>query len=268
MKIWLDSVKQVARVDASDTGKDMKKTRRGSKGTQSGKKGGAAASDARTGMSLSVGGVRAAARMGDLIFKSFNGEKGSEGVFLGTFACNAAATGMVTSFTPNSIIATLNGGLFAKCWNSTSTALYNRFRIVEVGITASPITASANLGSTSGAYALQSASSGGVPGVPSTMLDVLQLQESMQFLAPVRYSALGVAAASGFRVNGPSWCSRPSRTLTWRPTGTDIPWVDTVTGVSATTPVMQYVYYGEGTGSATGEAFMAVRIQFVGLTAV
>jgi len=203
--------------------------------------------------SFSIGTLRGARTTGGLRSITIDGEKGLEGVFVGFTAINSAA-GAITNFTFTSIVAALSGGLFAKLYSVAGSGEYANARITEIGITCAPCVATLANRSCSGAYALSPPSAAAVPG---NMLDVLALQESMMYVAPLRETTT-------YSVSALPFCTRPSRTLVYRPGGVDKPWIGASGGIIAypTVPVVSLVYYGFSTATETSYVYISARVQF------
>ncbi len=212
---------------------------------------------------MAVGTLRGARTMGDLRTITVDGEKGAEGVFVGILTANGGAAGNRLDITAASVISSFTGGLFAKCFSTTgTTALYSNARMVEISITVSPFVGTLAQRSATGAYALTPPLSGGLTTAPGTALDLLQLEESMMYCAPLRETTT-------YSVSAPPWCSRPGKTLTFRVGGTEIPWlVGSTVVANVNLPVCSLLYYGYNTVTETSYVYVTAKFQFKGFLGI
>lgn len=209
---------------------------------------------------MSVGTFVSTRAMGDLVKASFDGEEGASGRFVGYLAVNGAATSTRTSITFSAVYAAVNQGFLAKVWNTGGTGIYTNARCSEISITLAPVVDIASQRSLTGGYAI----TGPRPGAAAVggISDLLQLQESMLYVAPLRETTT-------YSISAMPFCTRPGRCLTYRVGGTEKAWIGTggsPPGFLAQ-PIADLYYVGLGTGTETCYVYFSAKFDFKGFTA-
>lgn len=189
--------------------------------------------------------------LGKLRSMTVNGEAVFEGDFVTILQVNSAATSTQTQLTPAAIQSALSGTVFARMYNGTGAAVFTRYRIVGVGFTCIPFLVGATGGTIAGSYAL-------VPGTftgstPGSDADVLGEANSLMYAPP--------AIATG-SVTGAEYCSKPSRSVSLKFSGTDALWVDP--SAVPTNPLATIIAVTLGTGVRVSYVLLGVRVQFKG----
>jgi hypothetical protein len=206
---------------------------------------------------MSVGTFSSTRAMGDLIKTKFDGEEGATGRFVGYLAVGGVAGSNRTALTFSSVFTAVNQGFLTKLWNTGGTGIYANCRLTEVSLTVAPMIDQLAQRSLSGGYAMTAPRASA--SVPAGLTDLLQLEDSMLYVAPLR-------EATTYTISAMPFCTRPGRTLTYRAGGTEKPWI----GAGASPPgfltqtVADVYYFGLGTGVETSYVFFSAKFDFKG----
>lgn len=170
---------------------------------------------------------------------------------------NTATAANFQVLTPAFIQGIFAGTQFARLWNTTGTAVFNRYRITAFALTMGPLittpTQAVGGNTMTGAYGIGPA--GGSASTPASMSDVLAAPQSLLYLQP----AQGTIATSA---QSHPWCSKKDFTIRYIPNGTDVPWIDTTT--IPTMGIANTYAYGSSTATGISNCYLTCRFQFVG----
>lgn len=214
----------------------------------------AAANEARK---MSVGTLEGARSIGDLQKRTFDGQEGASGRFVGVIAVNGATTSTKTTLTESSVFTAVNAGFLAKVWNSSGTGIYATARLIEVAITLAPAVDLLAQRSLTGAYAITAPKAGAASA--NGMADILQHQDSMFYVAPLR-------EVTTYSISAVPFCSRASRTVTYRMGGTDTPWIGAGTAPPTfiSMAIADIHYFGLATATETNYVYISALYEFKG----
>ncbi len=209
-----------------------------------------------------LGSGKAMGEIGRWPSKLIDGEYAIEGDFVTVYQVNSpGAAGATSNITLAGIATNWAGTSFARLWNNTGTALFQRFRPLSFAVTAAPFVRGtlgvSNYRSLTAAYAITGASSSAT--APNSAVDVLGVSNSMLYVAP-QYTT---TALTGGLASQP-YCSKRSMTVTYKINGTDRVWYDAT--VPPTTNLVSIYYYGDASASEVSSVFVTMRAQLSGIS--